>query len=111
MANMGKYCKAYLVKRFREFPKWTENTSSLRPLEEDGKEPQPRNSLTDDDYLFLQENFVVTDGIFLDQHVVFDTVTDEWKQFCAEILRFETPDYLRETPAEKTEPQSVTANA
>jgi hypothetical protein len=30
----------------------------------------------------------VTDGIFIDQHIIFDNVTDEWKEFCKNVLAF-----------------------
>lgn len=101
MANMGRYCKAYSVEQLRVFPGWTERVDDLAPLEneEDGSQ-QPRTALAPDDYLFLQENYVVTDGIFLDEHVVFDQVTPEWKAFCQSTLAFEIPDYARaEEPA------------
>jgi hypothetical protein len=102
MATMGRYCKAYPVDQLRKFKGWREKLDDLAPLEneEDGSE-QPRSSLADDDYLFLQENYVVTDGIFLDQHVVFDGVTPEWQEFCTRELGFQVPDYQRyeETPA------------
>jgi hypothetical protein len=96
MAIMGRYCKAYAVEQLRKFPGWKERLDALAPLEneEDGTE-QPRTSLADDDYLFLQETFVVTDGIFQDEHVVFDDVTPEWQAFCTGELAFEIPDYAR----------------
>jgi len=30
----------------------------------------------------MQENYVVTDGIFKDENIIFDNVTPEWKDFC-----------------------------
>lgn len=95
MAKMGDYCKAYPVSRFREFSGWTENLSNLRkPKERDGEEnAKVRSELTDSDYLYLQEDFTVTDGIFLEQNVIFDNVTPEWKAFCLNELKFEVPVY------------------
>ena len=96
MAEMGKYCKAYYAKDFRALPGWEENLDNLRPetREEDGGEVEvPRTELLDDDILYLQETYVVTDGIFLDEHVVFDKVTDEWKRLCRRELDFEIPVY------------------
>ena len=49
--------------------------------------------LDDDSILYLQENYVVTDGIFKDQNIIFDNVTDEWKEFCHGTLQFEIPNY------------------
>lgn len=103
MAEMGRYCKAYLAKDFRAFPGWTENVSSLRKEKQEvnGKEVEvERTELKDDDILYLQENYVVTDGIFKDENVVFSDVTPEWEDFCRTTLAFEIPDYARdEAPA------------
>ncbi|NMG11729.1 hypothetical protein DP117_34725, partial [Brasilonema sp. UFV-L1] len=46
-----------------------------------------------DDFLYLQENYVVTDGIFKDENIIFDNVTPEWKEFCDKTLAFEIPVY------------------
>ncbi len=112
MATMGRYCKAYAVEQLKQFAGWRPRLDALAPLEneEDGTE-QPRTALADDDYLFLQESFVVTDGIFLDEHVVFDEVTPEWKEFCSTTLAFEIPDYARAEepqPAAQAEPSPAT---
>lgn len=102
MATMGRYCKAYPIDQLRKYAGWSEKLENLAPLEndEDGSQ-QPRTTLGEEDYLFLQETFVVTDGIFLDEHVIFDTVTPEWKEFCTKELAFEIPEYQRfeDTPA------------
>ncbi len=96
MAEMGKYCKAYYAKDFRAFDGWEENLDNLRPdtQEEQGKEIEvPRTELKDDDILYLQENYVVTDGIFKDENIIFDKVTDLWQEFCHKDLGFEIPVY------------------
>lgn len=80
MATMGKYCKAYLLKQFRQFDRWNENKEINREL-------------TKDSVVYLQENYVVTDGIFKDENIIFDNVTDEWKEFCHKLLEFEIPNY------------------
>jgi hypothetical protein len=97
VATMGRYCKAYHVRSFRAYPNWTENSDNLRKTKEnvDGKEVEVPRQLTDDDVLYLQENFIVTDGIFLDQNIVFDNLTPEWQEFCTETLRFELPEDVR----------------
>ncbi len=100
MAEMGKYCKAYLAKDFRQFDGWTENLENLRQEEE----KPGRTELQDDDILYLQETYVVTDGIFLDENVIFDQVTDEWKTFCTAELQFEIPVY---EPIEIPEPAAA----
>jgi hypothetical protein len=93
MAKMGRYCKAYPISRLREFPNWTENTSNLRkePAESNGKSVEQPRQLTGDDFLYLQEDFTVTDGIFLDENIVFDKVTPDWIDYCKNSLNFAVP--------------------
>src|SRR6476659_638072 len=95
MAEMGKYCKAYLAKQFREYPGCTENAANVRKEKKEvgGKEDEVERTLDDDSILYLQENYIVTDGIFKDQNIIFDNVTDEWKEFCHSTLAFEIPNY------------------
>ena len=95
MGKMGKYCKAYPIQRLRGFSRWKENSQNTRKekQEVDGKEVETNRQLTDNDYLYLQENFVVTDGIFLDENIIFDDVSPEWIDFCKTDLKFEVPVY------------------
>ena len=93
MAKMGRYCKAYPITRFREYSSWTENAAQARAEKQtvDGKEVEVQRTLTDDDHLYLQEDYRVTDGIFLDENVIFDDVTPEWVDYCTNVLKFEIP--------------------
>jgi hypothetical protein len=95
MAKMGKYCKAYPIQRFREAQVWTENTDNLRKVKQqvDGADEWVVRQLTENDFLYLQENFQVTDGIFIDENIVFAEVTPEWIEFCKDTLKFEVPVY------------------
>lgn len=107
MAEMGKYCKAYYAKDFRALDGWEENLENLRPETEDkdgGEVEIRRTELKDDDILYLQENYIVTDGIFKDENIIFDKVTDLWKEACHKELGFEIPVYepIEIQPAEAT---------
>jgi hypothetical protein len=95
MPKTGKYCKAYPVENFREFNSWTENLENLRKerKEIDGKEAEVRRTLRERDHFYLHENFTVTDGVFIDENIIFDNVTDEWIAFCKETLKFKVPVY------------------
>lgn len=101
MAEMGTYCKAYPIIRLREFSGWTENMQNARKEKQlvDGKEIEVTRRLTDDDFLYLQENFTVTDGIFIDEDIIFDRVTPEWIEFCKSKLEFVVPVYRDATSA------------
>lgn len=108
MTNLGRSCKAYPVKQLRVFGGWTEKTENLK-IEKyivGDQESEVRRVLTDDDYLYLQENYIVTDGIFRDEHVIFDDITPEWIAFCQQELGFEIPTWARGEPAEGTRTES-----
>jgi hypothetical protein len=94
--KMGRYCKAYYLSDFREFPGWPGHPGYQKSEKRavDGKEVEEKRPLADRDILYLQESCVVTDGIFLDENVVFDDITPEWTEFCAKSLNFEIPSYL-----------------
>jgi hypothetical protein len=92
MGRMGKYCKAYPVQRLREFNGWIEKSSTPEEKSADGTEMLATRALTENDYLYLQENFSVTDGIFIDENVIFDEATPEWIEFCQRTLKFEVPE-------------------
>ncbi|AFZ33311.1 hypothetical protein Glo7428_4887 (plasmid) [Gloeocapsa sp. PCC 7428] len=80
MVVMGKYCKAYLVKQLRQFKQWSETSKN-----------DEEHQLNGDDVVYLQENYVVTNGIFKDENIIFDNITQEWQDFCHAVLQFE-PD-------------------
>jgi hypothetical protein len=85
MPKLGKYCKAYPVERLREF-------NGLCNLSQD-KNGDPNSEGVDADFLYIQEDYVVTASIFIDEKVVFDNVTPEWIEFCKNRLNFEVPSY------------------
>ena len=89
MCKMGSYCKAYSISRFREYQRWAEKTENFQ-LE---KEAPADSQSTEKSHLYLQENYIVTDGIFLDENIIFDDVTPEWMDFCKITLNFEVPVY------------------
>jgi len=95
MSTMGKYCKAYPITRFREYPGWHEKSENVRKEKQivDGREEEVQRQLTEEDHLYLQENYMVTDGIFLDENIIFDEVTPEWMDFCTNTLKFDIPVY------------------
>jgi len=95
MANLGRYCKAYPISRFREFVGWSEKNDNARKEKKnvDGVDVEAPRELTDKDYLYLQENFTVTDGIFLDENIIFDQVDEDWVDYCKTKLNFQVPTY------------------
>jgi hypothetical protein len=95
MTIMGKYCKIYSLKKLRQFNKWAEYIEKTRTKKNEIKEKESGviREMTESNFLYLQENYVVTYGIFKDENIIFDKVTPEWKDFCTKVLKFETPIY------------------
>ena len=80
---MRKYCKAYYLKDLRAFQQWTEK----------GRENE--SDLTDEDVVYLWDDFIVVRSPVLPGGEIFDTVTPEWQEFCKTALQFEIPEDLR----------------
>lgn len=112
MAEMGRYCKAYLASDLKKYPGWDPNLENLRQPESErpGEEPEERAELEDDDIVYLQEDLVVTDGIFRDENVLFEDASEEWKTFCEETLEFEVPEDVQAIAAQE-EPAAVEGEA
>jgi hypothetical protein len=96
MARMGNYCRAYHARDFAAFSGWRPSPAELRP----GAAGEARTALAEGDLLYLQEDFSVTDGIFLDEHVVFADAGPEWRAFCTGVLGFAPPAGAAAAPAE-----------
>jgi|SRR5215212_3288385 len=81
-----KYCSAFHLKDLRRYPSWTEN--EITGAGSNGKQ------LNGDDVVFLHGDYSVTRSIWSNEDVVFDKVTEDWKNFCKSELRFAVPDDL-----------------
>ena len=94
MTILGKYCKGYPLHKLRQFPGWSEETQQARmvKLEVDGELVEEPRELADSDYVYVQRNFTVTDGIFIDENIIFRNVTPEWIEFCRSVLGFDNHD-------------------
>jgi len=90
---MGTYCKAYPLSSLRGFEGWIEKFNNARKDKNSGAQGEVPRTLQTTDFLYLHENYVVTDGVFIDQNIIFDEVTPRWIEFCGSTLRFEVPAY------------------
>src|SRR5262245_59128306 len=99
MSKMGTYCKAYYLETLESFPGWKEAAKNIELESKPATDGEPENVESENGesalqpFVYLQENYTVTAGIFLDEEVVFDAVSDEWISFCKDTLKFEVPDY------------------
>jgi len=96
-----KYCNAYHIGELRRYSEWTENKLDSKP--EDGE----AQGLTDTDVVFLHHDYKVTKLLWADEDVIFDKVTDQWKNFCTTELQFSIPDSLDLIPPVTEKAQSA----
>ena len=91
MSIIGKYCRAYPLGQLRQFPGWHEKADNARKIrvEIDGETFEGPRELTAANYVYVQRNFTVTDGIFIDENIIFDGVTPAWIEFCRDVLGFD----------------------
>lgn len=92
---MRKYCKAYRLHDFRQFPGWQENAQ------------QEDDVLTDDTICYLWDDLTVVRSPIRQNDVLFASDAPEWKDFCAQTLAFLLPEDL----ASSELPHSATATA
>jgi hypothetical protein len=98
MPEMAKYSKAYVAEQFRQYPEWSEKTTPAQVSAGDETTAETESV----QYFFLHDNYVVTSGVFRDENIAFDSITDEWRDFCHNVLRFNPngPDDESEESAE-----------
>lgn len=90
-STYGNYARAYLLGDLRKFSDWREekiNWKETIPAGENGNS----SALSDDDVVFLQEDFSVTQLIWPGENVIFNRSTPEWIDFCTQELQFKVPD-------------------
>ena len=85
-----KYCKAYHVKDFRQFAGWSESRINWKKSADETGDKE----FGDDDVVFLHEDYTVTQSIWSNENVIFNSVTAEWQDFCNTVLGFKVPDDL-----------------
>ena len=93
MPILGKYSKTYPLHLLRQFPGWSEKAENARKIRKElnGEIVEEPRELTDSTYVYVQGDYTVTDGIFIDENIIFNDVTPEWIKFCEEILRKHPP--------------------
>lgn len=94
MSILGKFSKAYPLHQLRKFPGYKEKAENARTIRRvvDGETVEEPRELTDSDYVYVHRDFTVTDGIFIDENLIFSDVTPEWIEFCRNVLGMQTPD-------------------
>jgi hypothetical protein len=73
-----KYSRAYHLKDLQQFPGWPKDAAGSAEEKE----------TADDRIVFMHQDFSVTETIWPDKDLVFDQVTDSWREFCTHVLGF-----------------------
>lgn len=77
-----KYCKAYYLSDIRKFSGWMEQHEESTP------------AYSDDDVVYLWDDFTVVRSPVLPGGVIFDQTSPEWQDFCTTTLQFKIPEDL-----------------
>jgi uncharacterized protein len=95
-----KYCRAYYLKSFRQFPGWTEMKIGSEGKANSGVAGSQvvDKGFSDDDILFLHEDLTVTRSMWHNEDVVFNQISPDWEEFCANVLGFKVLDDIDLAP-------------
>jgi hypothetical protein len=77
---MHNFCKAYRLGDLRQFAGWTE------------KSVAQHSELTDEDIVYLWDDYTVVYSPIHNKGVIFDSVAPEWQEFCHNTLNFQVPE-------------------
>jgi ankyrin repeat protein len=98
------YARAYLLGDLRKFSDWRQEKINWKEMDRADENGNSRE-LSDDDVVFLQEDFTVTQLIWPGENVIFNRITPEWIDFCTQELQFKVPDdfdLIASNPAAKS---------
>jgi|SRR5215216_1380076 len=98
------YARAYLLGELRKFSDWHEEKINWKETVPAGENGNSRE-FSDDDVVFLQQDFTVTELIWPGENVIFNRITPEWVDFCTRELQFKVPDdfdLIASTPSAKS---------
>jgi hypothetical protein len=102
-----QYCKAYYLRDLRRFPAWSENPiAPPAAAEEEVAADGAVQGATDDDVVFIHQDFTVTQSMWHNENVLFQQITPAWEEFCTTVLHFKVPDdfdLLPETPGNEAD--------
>jgi ankyrin repeat protein len=84
-----KYAAAYHLEELRRYPGWPAAVES--GAESNGGQPE---GAADGDVVFIHQDYKVMKSIWPDENVLFADVTEQWKDYCRNELKFSVPDDL-----------------
>jgi len=94
MAVNSIYCRAYKLRDLKKFEQWPASLEYARKEPKDAADDRAgevSRPLEDEDVVYVHDTYRVTDGIFVDEDVLFDGSVPEWVEFCRSVLQFAPP--------------------
>lgn len=88
------YCRAYYLRDLRRFPDWSESRINWREPSSHAGNGSGDAALTDDDIVYLHQDFTVTKSMWHGESVIFNRVTPEWREFCEGELDLAIPEEI-----------------
>ena len=93
------YCKAYYLRDLRAFDGWSEGRKNWKEEEPEAKQGEEggaggEKGFTDEDIVYIHQDFTVTKSMWHDESVIFDEITPAWQEFCEGRLEFAIPEDL-----------------
>lgn len=88
-----EYAKAYHLRDLRLYPDWSEERINWKDRE-NGPGESPHDELADENVVFIHQDFTVTESMWHDENVIFNRVSDTWREFCSSTLGFQVPTDL-----------------
>lgn len=83
------YCKAYRLAMLKAFPGWAALAQAPAPNGPAAPPPDAaRDPVTDDDLVFVHQDYTVTSSITHGWQVLLSSTTTEWRAFCTDTLDF-----------------------
>ncbi len=83
-----KYCKAYYLRDLRRYSGWTESRINWKNAETTA-EP-----FSDEKVVFIHQDTTVTESMWQNENVIFNSVDGSWEAFCSTSLNFRVPTDL-----------------
>ena len=88
-----KYCKAYSLGDLRNHSNWSEGRVNWKEKDA-GNNGNANERFTDEKIVFIHQDFTVTESMWHNENVIFNSVDSAWKEFCADSLKFKVLDDL-----------------
>jgi len=108
-----KYCKAYHLRDLHKFSGWTDskiNWKEDKDTDEGDKTEGGDKEFSDDNVVFIHQDFTVTQSMYHNENVIYNNITSEWRQFLEDDIQFKVPDDLDLIVPNEDEQEKVKAN-